>query len=60
MELTKVSTCVQGSPHFGQDRVFLSLPPPPSEDFLPPPPEIPVGEDGGGGEAAAEPLVVGG
>lgn len=60
MELTKVSTCVHGSPHFGHDSVFLSLPGgslPPSEDFLPPPPDALVG-GGGGGAAAPEPAVV--
>lgn len=35
VELTNVSTWVQGSPHFGQDRVFLFLP-------LPPPPDVGV------------------
>lgn len=29
MELTKVSTWVQGSPHFGQESVFLFFPLPP-------------------------------
>lgn len=35
VELTNVSTWVQGSPHLGQDRVFLFLP-------LPPPPDVGV------------------
>lgn len=36
VELTNVSTWVQGSPHLGQDRVFLFLPLPP------PPPDVGV------------------
>ena len=32
---TNVSTCVQGSPHFGQVNVFF-LPPPPSLPVVPP------------------------